>query len=54
MIINGKSFHINTKKINFYFENKKLEAFDGDTISSALIRNGYKKFRIDKEGKDNE
>ena len=52
MIDNGKSFYPNTKKINFYFENKKLEAIDGETISSALIRNGYKKFRIDKEGKD--
>ena len=52
VIINENNFHIKAKKINFYFENKQLEAYEGETISSALIRNGYKKFRIDKEGKD--
>ena len=52
VIINENNFQIKAKKINFYFENKKLEAYEGETISSALIRNGYKKFRIDKEGND--
>jgi len=52
VILNENNFEIKAKKINFYFENNQLEAYEGETISSALIRNGYKKFRIDKEGKD--
>lgn len=52
VIINEDNFQIKSKKISFFFENKELQAYEGETISSALIRNGYYNFRIDKDGKD--
>ena len=43
VIINEDNFQIKAKKISFFFENKELQAYEGETISSALIRNGYNK-----------
>ena len=48
MIAQDKNVEIQSQKINFLFEGKKYTAFDGDTVSSALIRNGIKNFREDK------
>ena len=43
-----KNVEISAKKIKFTFEQKKYCAYEGDTISSALIRNGISNFREDK------
>ena len=48
MFAQDKNVEIQSHKINFLFEGKKYTAFDGDTVSSALIRNGIKNFREDK------
>ncbi len=48
MFIKDKNVEIKAKKINFTFEEKKYCAYEGDTVSSALIRNGIKNFRQDK------
>ena len=48
MQIKDKNVEISAKKIKFTFEKIKYCAYDGDTISSALIRNGIKNFREDK------
>ncbi|MCK4306880.1 (2Fe-2S)-binding protein [candidate division WOR-3 bacterium] len=32
------------KKIKFYFEGKELEAYEGETVASALIASGVKVF----------
>ncbi|MGC9365948.1 MAG: (2Fe-2S)-binding protein [bacterium] len=34
------------KKIEFYFEDKKLEAIDGESIAAALIANNIRIFRF--------
>ncbi len=31
-------------KIKFYFENKEIEAYEGETVSAALIASGIKVF----------
>lgn len=48
MLIEDKNLEINSKKIKFSFENKVYEAFEGETVASALTRNGIKNFRKDK------
>ncbi len=48
MLIEDKNLEVNSKKIKFSFENKEYEAFDGETVASALTRNGIKGFRKDK------
>jgi len=48
MQIKDKNVEISAKKIKFTFEQKKYCAYEGDTISSALIRNGIRNFREDK------
>jgi glycine/D-amino acid oxidase-like deaminating enzyme/thioredoxin reductase len=48
MFIKDKNVEITAKKIKFTFEKKNYFAYEGDTVSSALIRNGIKNFREDK------
>lgn len=48
MFIEDKNVEISAKKIKFSFEKKQYCAYEGDTVSSALIRNGIKNFREDK------
>ena len=48
MRIEDKNLEVNSKKIKFSFENKQYEAFEGETVASALTRNGIKNFRKDK------
>ena len=48
MLVEDKNIEFQAKEINFSFEGKKYVAFEGDTVSSALIRNGIKNFREDK------
>ena len=45
MFIEDKNLDVNSKKIKFSFENKEYEAYSGETVASALIRNGVKKFK---------
>jgi len=52
MKIEDSQFEINSKKITFSFEGKKYEAYENETIVSALVRNEIKAFRIDKENKE--
>ena len=40
MIINDSNLKIKSNKVSFYFENKKYDAYEGETVASALIRNG--------------
>ena len=39
------------KKISFYFENEKINAYEGETIASALLRSGIVSFRKDLDKK---
>lgn len=39
------------KKIKFYFEDREMEAFEGESISAALIANGIRTFRISEKYK---
>ncbi|MEP9819823.1 MULTISPECIES: (2Fe-2S)-binding protein [Staphylococcus] len=39
----------NQKKVNFTFDNTRIEAFEGDTIASALLAAGYRKIREHEE-----
>ncbi|MDI6839798.1 MAG: (2Fe-2S)-binding protein [bacterium] len=39
------------KKVKFYFEAKELEAYEGETVASALIASGVKIFRYSKHYK---
>ena len=48
MLIEDKNLEVNSKKIKFSYENKVYEAFDGETVASALTRNGIKDLRKDK------
>ena len=48
MRIEDKNLEVNSKKIKFSFENKEYEALEGETVASALTRNGIKDFRKDK------
>jgi glycine/D-amino acid oxidase-like deaminating enzyme/thioredoxin reductase len=48
MFIKDKNVEISAKKIKFKFQKKSYFAYEGDTVSSALIRNGIKNFREDK------
>ncbi len=48
MRIEDKNLEVNSKKIKFSFENKQYEAFEGETVASALTRNRIKNFRKDK------
>ena len=48
MRIEDKNLEVNSKKIKFSFENKEYEAYAGETVASALTRNGIKNFRKDK------
>ena len=48
MLIEDKNLEVNSKKIKFSFENKEYEAYAGETVASALTRNGIKNFRKDK------
>lgn len=41
------------KEIFFYFNNKKLIAFEGETIAAALLANGIKVFKKSKKNKEN-
>jgi glycine/D-amino acid oxidase-like deaminating enzyme len=52
MKIEDSQFEINSKKITFSFEGKKYEAYENETIVSALVRNQIKGFRVDKENKE--
>ena len=45
MFIEDKNLDVNSKKIKFSFENKEYEAYSGETVASALIRNGVKNLR---------
>ena len=51
MLIEDKNLEVNSKKIKFSFENKEYEAFDGETVASALTRNGIKDFRKEQRDK---
>ena len=48
MFIEDKNLDVNSKKIKFSFENKEYEAYSGETVASALIRNGVKNLRKDR------
>ncbi|MAC44743.1 MAG: hypothetical protein CMJ00_01045 [Pelagibacteraceae bacterium] len=48
MLIEDKNLEVNSKKIKFSFENKEYEAYSGETVASALIRNGIKNLRKDR------
>ncbi len=48
MFIKDKNLEVNSKKIKFSFENKEYEAYSGETVASALTRNGIKNLRKDK------
>ena len=52
MKIEDRQFEINSKKINFSFNGKEYEAYENETIVSALVRNDIKGFRIDKENQE--
>lgn len=39
------------KKIQFYFENKEITAYEGETVAAALIASGIKVFRYSKKYK---
>ena len=49
MIINDSNLKFKSNKVSFFFENKKYDAYEGETVASALIRNGINHFRIDKD-----
>ena len=49
MIINDSNLKFKSNKVSFFFENKKYVAYEGETVASALIRNGINHFRIDKD-----
>ena len=39
------------KTVIFFFNKKKIYAFEGETIASALLRSGVKSFRVDNKNK---
>jgi sarcosine oxidase subunit alpha len=37
------------KKVKFYFENRKIEGYEGESVAAALIASGIKIFKYSKQ-----